>query len=89
MTVMNKWKVLHRGHICWPVLSLTPITGQSFLTSRFEDASNLSLSDPWQIKTIDARSDSGSEEFKLLRKFLSLSAYPDTIREAPHRVMIV
>lgn len=26
---------------------LTPITGQSFLTSRFGDASNLSPMDPW------------------------------------------
>jgi hypothetical protein len=51
----------------------TPITGQSFLTSRFGDVSILSPLDPWQIMKIDARSDSGSEEFKLLRKFLSQS----------------
>lgn len=73
MTVMNKWKVhAPRAYVLASPFS-TPITGQSFLTSRFEDASILSLSDPWQLKRIDARSDSGSEEFKLLRKFLSLS----------------
>lgn len=59
--------------ICVGQSLLTPITGQSFLTSRFGDASILSPMDPWQIKTIDARSDSGSEEFKWLRKFLSQS----------------
>jgi hypothetical protein len=66
----------------WPVYCLTPNTGQSFLTSRFERESILSLVETLRAQEIDARSDSGCEEIQIVKKVLE----PNESREEPHEV---